>query len=94
MKYLETYSEFNSINESKDLSRKKKRLMKLLTSRLENCVDIAEQLGDLANKQFDDVIFTFDGTEGQDISILLRDIYNAFMTGDREDTEFEDQEFK
>jgi cell shape-determining protein MreC len=34
------------------------------------------------------------GTEGEEISILLADVWNGFMTGDREDTSHESMIFK
>ena len=64
--------------------------MQMLLSQLEEVAGQAESLGDLANQEPD----LFEGTEGEDVAGALRDIYNAFMTGDKYDTEFEDQEFK
>jgi hypothetical protein len=68
----------------------KRRMAKLLAT-LVDAADQAEYLGSTAGAyQADD----FQGTEANDIAGALRDIYNAFMTGDKYNTEFEDQEFK
>lgn len=69
----------------------KRRMAKLLAT-LKDAADQAEYLGATAGAyEFDEA---FEGTEATEVAGALRDIYNAFMTGDKYNTEFEDQEFK
>jgi hypothetical protein len=64
--------------------------MQELLSQLSEIADEAEYLGNLAEQEPD----AFTGMEAGDIAGVLRDVYNAFMTGDKYNDQFEDQEFK
>jgi hypothetical protein len=68
-----------------------KRRMQKLMATLADATEQAEYLGSTAGAYEPEA---FEGTEAGDIASALREIYNAFMAGDRYNDEFEDEEFK